>query len=107
MGKMPELKKLYDKHRKDGLEIIGVCFDHSVEKAKKTVESNGLDWPQVVVPADEGIRELWSEASGIEALPRLLIMDRSGILRADCGPAELKEQITKLLQMTPEQSGKK
>ena len=36
-------------------------------------------------------------AAGIGALPRLLLLDRSGVLRADCGPGELKDQIGKLL----------
>src|SRR5262245_16708506 len=98
MAKMPELKKLYEQHRKDGLEIVGVCFDRDADKARKTVTSKGLDWPQVLVPADEKIRDLWEEATGIEALPRLLLLDHSGVLRADCGPGEIKDQIAKLLK---------
>jgi RNA polymerase sigma factor (sigma-70 family) len=97
MAKMPQLKELYEKHHKDGLEIVGVCFDHDADKARKTAKSKGLDWPQVFVPADEKMRSLWEEATGIGALPRLLLLDRSGVLRADCGPGELKDQIGKLL----------
>jgi thiol-disulfide isomerase/thioredoxin len=108
MAKMPQLKALYEKHHKDGLEIVGVCFDHDAEKARRTIKSKGLDWPQVLVPADEKTRGLWEEAAGIEALPRLLLLDRSGVLRADCGPGELKDQIGKLLdeKLKATQTGK-
>jgi hypothetical protein len=102
MAKMPQLKELYAKHHKDGLEIIGVCFDHDADTTKKTVKSKGLDWPQILVPADEKLRNRWEEAAGIGALPRLLLLDRSGVLRADCGPGELKDQIGKLLAEKPE-----
>jgi hypothetical protein len=43
------------------------------------------------------MRGLWEEATGIEDLPRLLLLDRSGVMRADFGPGELKDQIGKLL----------
>ena len=97
MAKMPQLKQLYEKHHKDGLEIVGVCFDHDADKAKETIQSKGLNWPQVFVPSDQKLRDLWEEATGIGALPRLLLLDRSGVLRADCGPGEVKDQISKLL----------
>ena len=89
--------RLGEQHRKDGLEIIGICFDHGADKARTTIQSKGLDWPQVLVPNEEKMRDLWEEATGIEGLPRLLLLDRSGVLRADCGPGELKDQIGKLL----------
>ena len=107
MSKMAELKQLYQTHHKDGLEIIGVCFDYSIDNAKKAIESHALNWQQVLVPADEKLRQLWSEASGIEGLPLLRIMDGDGILRADGGPGELREQVTELLKVTPERSGEK
>jgi thiol-disulfide isomerase/thioredoxin len=100
MAKMPQLKEMYEQHQKDGLEIVGVCFDQDADKARKAIQSKGLNWPQVLVPADGKMRGLWQESSGIEALPRLLLLDRSGILRVDCGPGDLKEQIDRLLKET-------
>jgi hypothetical protein len=100
MAKMPQLKELYEQHRKDGLEIIGVCLDHGADKARQTIQTKGLHWPQLFVPDEEKTRDLWGEATGIEGLPRLLLLDRSGVLRADCGPAELKDQMAKLLKET-------
>jgi hypothetical protein len=75
-----------------------IAITEGVLKANQAIKRLGLTWPQVFVPADEKARELWHEASGIHGLPRLLLLDRRGILRADCGPGELAGEITKLLE---------
>jgi RNA polymerase sigma factor (sigma-70 family) len=106
MAKMPLLRDLYGKYRNDGLEIVGVCFDQEANKARKAIRTGGLTWPQVLVPAEEKTRELWDKAAGMEGLPRLLLLDRSGVLRADCGPGELEDQISKLLQEDPKPTRK-
>jgi RNA polymerase sigma factor (sigma-70 family) len=98
MAKMATLKPLYEQYHKEGLEIVGICFDHKVTTAQKAIDKHGLAWPQVLAPADETVRGLWERAAGIESLPRLLLIDREGILRAECGCADLSEQIAKLMK---------
>jgi RNA polymerase sigma factor (sigma-70 family) len=97
MAKMSKLKELYEEHHKEGLEIVGLCFDQDAQKARKAIKRLGLGWTQVLVPAEEKAREFWAEAAGIESLPRLLLIGRDGVLRADCGPDALPDQITKLM----------
>ena len=104
MEKMPKLKQLYDKRHKDGFEIIGVSLDQDAATVEKVCAKKGLTWPQVLVPADDKKRELWIEAAGLAGVPRLLIIDRNGILRADCGPNQLEEEITKWLDLSAEPS---
>jgi RNA polymerase sigma factor (sigma-70 family) len=79
------LKQLYEKHHKDGLEIIGVCLDADAETVKKVCAEKGLTWPQVVVPVkDEKTRQSWIEATGLrEGVTRCL--DRKGVCRGDAG----------------------
>ncbi|QDV37527.1 sigma-70 family RNA polymerase sigma factor [Tautonia plasticadhaerens] len=96
MAKMPGLKALHERHD-GGFEIVGVCFDKDAEKAKEAIESLGMTWPQVLVPDDEEVRRLWSEGSMIDGLPRLLVLDRRGVLRVDCAPEEVEEQVVRLL----------
>ena len=45
---------------------------------------------------------LWMQAMGLRTLPRLLLTDRDGILRADCGPKELEERVSALMKDTSE-----
>jgi peroxiredoxin len=115
MREMPKLKELYDKHHKDGLEIIGICFDENVDKAKKACADEGLTWPQVFVPPDEKRRKLWYEAGGVDAdlsgYTRIIYIDRKGVLSAvhRGAPYELAmipEYITKLLEEPGEKAGK-
>ena len=94
---LPEVKELYDKHHQNGLEVIGVSLDDDVAKVKKTCDQLSLNWPQVLVPADEKQRDLWYEAAGIGSLPRVFVIDRDGILRADT-TLDLTEVIEGLLK---------
>ncbi len=79
------LKQLYDRHHKDGLEIIGVCLDQDAARVKKVCAEKGLTWPQVLVPVkDEKTRQLWIEATGLrEGTTRCL--DRKGVCLGDAG----------------------
>src|SRR5262249_39735718 len=97
MAKMPKLKDFYEQRRRDGFEIVGVCFDQDAEKAKKALTLLGISWPQVFVPSDEPARQLWEEGTGIDGLPRLFLIDRDGILRAECNPGDLETQVARLL----------
>lgn len=95
--KMPELKKLFEKWHPRGFEALGVCLDHDTKTMKKSIEANGLVWTQVMPSTKPRTRELWQESSGIRALPRLLLLDRQGILRADSIQLDFEEEIEKLL----------
>ena len=96
MAKMPELKAHHEKHGADGLAIVGVNFDFERADAKKAIAKLGLPWPQVYVPDEDNVRALWAEA-GFKSFPRLLLIDRKGILRGDVAPHELKKRIEALL----------
>ena len=96
MALMPELKSIYRKWHPQGLEIVGISFDMQAETVRKICKSKGLTWPQIQVPDDEKVRALWQEASGISAIPRVLLIDQQGILQADTTD-RLEERIAKLL----------
>jgi RNA polymerase sigma factor (sigma-70 family) len=98
MAKMPKLKELYEKRHGDGFEVIGVNFDHDPDHARRALETLDLPWAEVFVPADEPTREIWESAAGIESIPRLLVIDRDGILRYDGGPGDMEDQVGRWLQ---------
>jgi RNA polymerase sigma factor (sigma-70 family) len=114
-----QLKDLYRRRHKDGLEVIGVDLNNSGDKAtggrwwlsspgkewhvldeggpkEKAAAVGPIPWANVRVPRDLADRELWELASEIFALPRVLVLDRRGVLRFDT-PRELSEAITQLL----------
>jgi Thioredoxin-like len=94
---LPQLEALYKKWHKDGLEIIGINFDPKAETGQKRCKDVGITYPQVWVPSDEKTRQLWEEAAGIRGVPRVLLIDRDGILRADT-TSELETKIADILK---------
>ena len=106
MAKMPELKALYARHHAEGLEVIGVNFDQDKQRkdTSATIQRLGLPWPEFFVPDAEHGGELWEKATGITALPRLLLIDRDGILRWDGGPGELQAQVARMFAPQQEQA---
>jgi thiol-disulfide isomerase/thioredoxin len=97
MTKMPELRELYRRYQAEGFEIIGINFDQALENARQAIAEHELKWPQVYVPSDDRTRELWYKASSLANLPRLILLDREGVVRADIQPDELGGELKKLL----------
>ena len=102
MTLLPELKQLHRKYHQQGLEMIGMNFDSDVADVRTTCRELGVDWPQALVPVDDKQRELWQKASGIDSLPRLLVIDRQGILRLDVQGGLDEQQLVEVLKMSAE-----
>jgi hypothetical protein len=66
------------------------------------VKELGVPWHQVMAPSEEAARDIWMRAMGVQSLPRLLLIDRDGILRDDCKPDELESCVTKLINLEHE-----
>lgn len=100
---MPAVKKVYEKWHPKGLELLGVSFDEDVKSAETAYERLEIHWPLVVEPSDTEVRVLWRRAARITAIPRYLLIDHEGILRADLSGSkeiekELDQQIAALFQ---------
>jgi hypothetical protein len=91
------LKRQYEKWHKDGLEIIGINLDSDVDVLRTICKKQELSWPQVLAPTEAQAREIWQQAAGLESLPRILLIDREGKLRADT-PANLEAEIDRLMR---------
>jgi RNA polymerase sigma factor (sigma-70 family) len=94
---LTRLKTLYETHRGRGLEIVGLNFDQNKTFGERLVKSLALSWPQVYVPPDERTRRLWKDGPGLPTYPRLLILDRDGILRHDGGPEVVERYLARAL----------
>jgi beta-lactamase regulating signal transducer with metallopeptidase domain/thiol-disulfide isomerase/thioredoxin len=95
MAKMPKLKQTYQRLAGRGFEVVGLNHDRTLEEATRAAAKQQLPWPNVFAPADQ--RELWFAATGTGPLPRLLLLDRDGIVRADVSPGDLEAEIEKLI----------
>lgn len=91
------LAEFREKQRGAGFEIVGVNFDDSLDAARKVIDENKLAWPQVYVPNDASVRDLWV-AAGFENLPRLIVLDRDGTVRAQCTPENVFTEMEKALK---------
>lgn len=102
LGEMPEIKKMYEKSHGTNLEVIGISLDRDAKTAAAAAKKYALSWPLVVVPSDEEVRELWTQAARIETIPRLLVVDQKGVLRADLSSArDLEKIVSGLLTESP------
>jgi len=97
MTLIPELKKAYAELNGRGLEIIGVNLDETMEKAQEAISKESLPWPNVIAPISQEPRDLWHTVAGIQAIPRLWLIDKKGVLRADPYPQIVVEEIKKLM----------
>ncbi len=86
---LPNLKKLLEKHGKDGLEIIGISLDEDEKDPAAYVKDNGINWPQVAGKTATQFADEW----GIEYIPTLFVVDRAGKLRS----VDAREKLDKLI----------
>lgn len=90
---MPHLKELVEKHKADGLVVLGVHTTNSGEKMKDYVAEAGITWP-VAVDVDHQT----TAAFAVDSYPDYYVVDRAGNLRvADLQNAAVDAAIEKLL----------
>lgn len=90
---MPALKKLYEKHAKEGLEIVGVSLDDKEQALTDSVKDLGIPWPQVFGETASKLADKW----GLDAIPAMFVIDRKGKLRSVDARGKLEKLIPDLL----------
>jgi|SRR6516225_3052155 peroxiredoxin len=102
MAWLPQLEALHKKWHNAGLEVVGISFDDDAAQARKTIQKLKLSFPQVLVPADEGVYQLWQQVSGVGSLPHLFLVDPDGILRVDGSVNDVEKTVADLLKKKAE-----
>jgi len=73
---IPYIQSLYEKHQRDGLEVLGVSLDKGGEEVLRPfVEKNGITYTILV-----GNREI-GQSYEIKAIPTLFLLDKKGSIR--------------------------
>jgi len=88
------LTELYEKHHKDGLEIIAVSLDEKEELVPKFVKVKKIEWPQWVGESARKFAAEW----GVDSLPVELVIDRTGRLRHADAVGKLDDLLPQLLK---------
>lgn len=86
--RMPAIKKMYDKYKAQGFEVISVSLNSNsdIEKVLKVKEKIGADWPTMIIggnqskdfPTSPG-NKIWS-LYGFSGVPQLLLLNKKGEL---------------------------
>lgn len=101
MEKMPELRRVAAEYADDGLVVIGVNFDQDPIIADKAIDEGDMPWLHVHAPSTAAgyDGDLWEDLTGVTTLPRLLLIDRRGVLVDDFYPHKdaLADKIGELL----------
>lgn len=92
----PEWRRVFQRYREDGLEVVGVNNDATGEEMLRFLSTQpGMVWPQLHDKQQPGWHALSTEL-GVTELPTVMLIDKAGVLRA-VNPADLEGQVRKLL----------
>lgn len=95
---MPHIQGLYAAYRTKGFEVLGVSLDEDDAAIRSAVQDLGVTYP-VGRPTSSGVVEAYGAAS----IPRMVLVDRKGIIRwrqtgyGMGSEAALKKQVEALL----------
>ena len=94
-GSAPELKKVYDKFKSQGVEFVGISLDRDRQALQKFVKEHGLNW----IHTFSG--KAWEDPTavryGIRAIPNIWVIGRDGKVLSSDARAHLEEEIQKAL----------
>ena len=94
---LPNVKQAYEKYHKQGFEIISISLDNDVNKCKRFVERENMDWMHI---ADgRGWRAALAVRFGVRSIPTMYLLGKDGevISNKARGP-KLHEVIKKALE---------
>ncbi len=98
---LPGLIKIYDKYKKNGLQIVGVNLDNERGELDAFLKEHELAWPQIFEPG--GMESRLAVDYGIILLPSMFLVDGEGkvVNRNLRTSAEVDRQLEKLLAGKP------
>lgn len=96
VAQLPKLKDLRRRFQGKPFEIVGVNSDEDIEKLRRFLETNGIDWTQVL---DHGTTGLIGKAWHIRVWPSNFLIDPKGVIRGiNLDSDALAAQIAALLK---------
>src|ERR1044071_7246329 len=96
---VPVVKAAYEKLQARGFEIVGISMDDKKEDLVTFVAAQKLPWPQYFETS--GWDNKFGKQFGIEQIPTMWLLDKSGKLRDIDVTEQLEQKVEKLLAETP------
>jgi peroxiredoxin len=90
---LPNVKKVYAQYKDQGFAVLGISLDRQQSDLESYIKEQGIEWPQVF----EGGQAL-AEQYAVSSIPRMLLLDRQGIIRyVDARGPALEKAVAELI----------
>jgi len=90
---MPDLDKIYQEHKKQGVEMLGVCLKTDPAQLRFLAKQMGLTYPFLL-----GTEKVDNDYGSISVVPTTVIIDRQGNIAKKIEGARKKEVFLKEIQ---------
>lgn len=92
-GEIPNLKDIYKKYRKKGLEMLSVSVWDDPQATKDTAKAYGVNWSQII-----NAQQVPTKLYGIQGIPHIILFGPDGtILKRDLRGEAIEQEILKYL----------
>lgn len=92
-GEIPNLKAVYEKYAKKGLEMVSVAVWDDPQASIDTAAAHGICWDQII-----NAQKVPTELYGIQGIPHIMLISPDGtILKRDLRGKEISEEISRYL----------
>jgi peroxiredoxin len=82
LRQLPDLRRLYDKHHKNGFEVVGISLDQNRSQLLSCIEREHIPWPEIYF--DEDGKRAWSnplaKKCDIHETPTSFLVNREGVV---------------------------
>ena len=97
MREVPSIKRIYDKYKDKGFEIVGISFDNKKENWMKARTDKNMNW--IHLSDIKGWKSLAAPMYGVNSIPCTLLIDKDGtILQRNIFGDELEGKLAELLK---------
>jgi thiol-disulfide isomerase/thioredoxin len=100
---LPNVRRVYEKHKDDGLIIISISLDFDRSRFRTFVRRNDMPWHHVMEGGGWDTR--LAKKYGIRSIPSMFVLDHDGVVIADSAHGEeLEKVIAGALEAMPDEA---
>ena len=93
-AEIPNIRNIYDKYHKKGLEVLSVAVWDQPQATKDTAKVYGVKWDQII-----NAQQVPTELYGIQGIPHIILFGPDGtILKRNLRGEEIEEEVAKYIK---------